>query len=125
KDTCQLFEALGADLGRFVEVCQFEAKLRQRTARLVEAQRIAQLAYWEWVPETSRLSNAEDSSRVLGLKSLELPATLDEYLALAPAEQHERMRAAWAKVLDPAVGALEVEHAIHGRNGARRVVLVR
>src|SRR5690606_32076645 len=31
EDTCQLFEALGADLGRFVEVCQFEAKLRQRT----------------------------------------------------------------------------------------------
>lgn len=124
-DTCQLFEALGSDLGRFVEACQYESKLRQRTARLLEAQRIAQLAYWEWTPETARLTNAEDSGRVLGLKALDLPSTLDEYLALVPADQHERLRAAWARVLNPAIGALEVEHAIHARNGTTRIVLVR
>lgn len=124
-DARQLFEVLRSDIGRFVEVCQYEAKLRSRTARLVEAQRIAQLAYWEWVPETARLSNTEDSGRVLGLRAIELPATMDEYLALVPAEQHDRLRAAWSKALNPAVGALEVEHAIRARNGATRIVRVR
>ena len=56
------------------------SQVRQRTARLGEAQHIAQLAYWEWVPKTSRLSNAEGSSRVLGVKSLELPATLPGFV---------------------------------------------
>lgn len=123
--TEELFDALRSDIGRFIEARLFEARLKQEHARLDEAQRIAQLAHWQWMPDTGRLRIDGRSSQVLGLNRAELPTTPQEYLAMVPQEDHEKLHAAFESAVNPDVNTLEVEHALHHVDGTKRIVVVR
>ncbi len=117
--------AVAADLGQYLRARRREGRQRSRNARLVEAQRIARLAYWECSPSSGRLRSAGNFWEVLGLADHELPDTLDEYLKLVPEEEQPRLQAALAKLLDSRVGHIEFEHSVVAPYRDERVVVIR
>lgn len=119
-------ESVGQDLGKYLKLRRFETRMQSRNARLVEAQRIARLAYWECAVGTWQLRGASNMCEVLGLPEADLPGTLADYFSLVPQEQHAGLRAALGRVQDPNVGSIELEHDVVPPDGAtRRVVTIR
>lgn len=123
--TQELFDVLRNDIGRFIEVRLYEARLKQEHAMLEEAQRIAKLAHWRWIPDSEQLRIDVASDEVLGLNRLELPATLGEYLAMVPPEDHGKLHAAFESAKNQSVNTLEIEHGLYHADGTRHIVTVR
>lgn len=117
---------IGDDLGKYLKARRFETRMQSRNVRLVEAQRIARLAYWECAVGTWQLRGASNMGEVLGLADQELPSTLADYALLMPEAEREGLQAAVAQVQDPAIGRTEYEHHVLARpGGMERVVVIR
>lgn len=117
---------VGEDLGRYLKARRFETRMQSRNARLVEAQRIARLAYWECVVGTWQLRGASNMAEVLGIPEAELPATLGQYARLLPEPERESFWQAVEQVQDPSIGRVEYEHYVRSSlSGTEKVVVVR
>lgn len=119
-------QTLGADLGRYLHARRFETRMHTRNSRLIEAQRIARIAYWECSPVTWRLRGTSNMAEVLGLAGESLPTTFEAYLDIVPEEERARVEAALARIGDPRLGHAEFEHHVAAAGGTEeRVVVIR
>jgi diguanylate cyclase (GGDEF)-like protein len=96
--------------------------LRRNQERLSHAQRIAKLGYWEYELKEGKVHCSPELLHVLKLSPEWAGMSLDDYLALVPDDERERLRS----VL---VGAIEgsndfrIEHRLQRGDGAEIVVL--
>lgn len=117
---------VGEDLGRYLKARRFETRMQSRHARLVEAQRIARLAYWECAVGTWQLRGASNMADVLGIPEKALPSSLADYARLLPEPEQAGLWRALEQIQDPAIGRVEYEHHIQDpAGGAEKVVVVR
>ena len=117
--------AVAADIGKFLWSRRHETRARLHHKRMEGARRISKVAYWECSPSTWRLRSAINMAEVLGLPAAALPATLHEYLFLAPEEERATLKAAVDDLLNPDIGSIELEHRIASTMHAdERVVVV-
>src|SRR5690606_33092236 len=108
------------------DVCSSDLRMHTRNSRLIEAQRIARIAYWECSPVTWRLRGTSTMAEVLGLAGESLPTTFEAYLDIVPVEERARGEAALARIGDPLVGHAEFEHHVAAAGGTEeRVVVIR
>ena len=92
-EMAELYAALEA------EKAQLESRVRERTSRvaeseahLAEAQRIATLGSWSYVPNTGALNWSEECYRLMGLDSALGPPPLAQLVELVHQDDRERVR---------------------------------
>jgi len=86
-----LFNAIGSQIGQFIERKQAKEALQESQARLAQAQRIARLGHWHLDLSRSILKISEEMFQILGKTSQEFSGTQEEFLALIhPDDREER-----------------------------------
>ncbi|HEX7901736.1 MAG TPA: ATP-binding protein [Planctomycetota bacterium] len=101
---------------------QAEEKLKEKDARLSEAQQIARLGSWDWDPETGRVTWSDEMYRIHGLLPAGFAGTLEAYLKLV----HPDDRGPFKEKLEDAVkrrGPFAADHQIIRPDGEVRALL--
>jgi diguanylate cyclase (GGDEF)-like protein/PAS domain S-box-containing protein len=89
----ELYRALAAEKAQLESrVNERTSKLRESEAHLAEAQRIATLGSWTYVPQTHQLEWSEECYRLFGLDSGAGPPTSEQFLALVHPGDRQRLR---------------------------------
>ncbi|MEO8754153.1 MAG: EAL domain-containing protein, partial [Casimicrobiaceae bacterium] len=88
-----LYRALEAEKAQLESrVNERTAKLRENEAHLAEAQRIATLGSWSYVPQARKLEWSEECYRLLGFDSTSGPPTFEQVLCLVHPGDRQRVR---------------------------------
>ena len=101
--------------------------LVEREAQLVEAQQLARLGSWEWVPAENELLWSDEMFRLTGLTTQEVPRdsrAFEAYADLVPEEERSELGllfAGWTRDRAP----VEVVHQLVRPDGAIRWMLCR
>jgi diguanylate cyclase (GGDEF)-like protein/PAS domain S-box-containing protein len=111
-----LLDAQCRDIARFLEARRFDERLRTQHAQLAQAQRIARLAYWEYLPESASFHWTDELAEWLGLNMGHLPVTLDDYMKLVHPDDRNTLRAAWHQLMQAGSGHIELEHRVASRS---------
>ncbi len=98
--------------------------LQHTTARLEEAQRVAQVSDWEWLPGRDEVSWSAQMYEIFGLDPALPPPNYAGQLALYPPEDAVRLHAAVTRTLEEGV-PFELELGRVLPDGTRRSLLVR
>jgi len=96
-----------------------EENLRRSQARLVEAQRLAQLGNWEWDIGTNAFTASDELRRLTGLAASDFPKTFDAFLQRIHPDDRARIRSTAYAARD-AQQAFETEGRILRPEGAVR-----
>lgn len=107
-----LLNAQCCDVARFLEARRFDERLRTKHAQLAQAQRIARLAYWEYVPVTSSFRWTSELAEWLGVNVGRLPMRLTDYLALVHTDERETLQLAFSQLGQPDTPRIEIEHRL-------------
>ncbi len=95
-------------------------ELRAREKQLAEAQKIAHVGSWEWVPETDRLRWSRELSRIYGIEP-DQALDLAGYLDLIHPDDRDAMRAAVARSMETGAPLVH-EHRVVTPAGEERWV---
>jgi PAS domain S-box-containing protein len=98
-----------------------EAELRENTAKLKEAQRVAHVGYWEWDLRTDRVTWSDEVYRIYGLRPEDPPVDLTTIRELIHSEDREFVFQRAAEAIQGKV-RVDAEHRIVRPNGEVRVV---
>src|SRR4029077_13179400 len=71
-----------------------EEKLRETTVKLEEAQRIAQVGWWERDFRTTHVALSDEACRILGVQPVDLPQWQGRWLSVIHPEDRARVAAA-------------------------------
>ena len=89
----ELYRALEAEKAQLESrVSERTSNLRESEKHLAEAQRIATLGSWTYVPQTRQLEWTEECYRLFGLDSGAGPPTSEQFLALVHPGDRQRLR---------------------------------
>lgn len=102
----------------------FEEELRQREARLLEAQRVAQVGSWEWNLVPNELRWSEELYRIFGVSRQIFDPTYDSVLNAVHPEDRERVSATVEESLKTG-NDFEIEHRVVRPDGTVRTVIAR
>jgi diguanylate cyclase (GGDEF)-like protein/PAS domain S-box-containing protein len=117
-DALRLLDAQCRDIARFLEARRFDERLRTKHAQLAQAQRIARLAYWEYIPASSAFRWTNELADWLGGNLGLLPVSLTDYLQLVHPEDREELNNAFRQLNRSEVPRIEIEHRILTPEGA-------
>jgi diguanylate cyclase (GGDEF)-like protein/PAS domain S-box-containing protein len=95
---------------------EVEAELEKERLLMAQAERIARICSWEWDIQTDRLTFSESYRSILGVEDGP-PATLAETMSLAPPDQVDLVRDAFAAALRGPEPYNLVHRAIRRRDG--------
>lgn len=123
-DTLSLFGALSSDIGQFLEAHQLQAKLQERSRRLLHAQRIARLVYWELDLATLKLKASRSTGNALGYPPDQLPRDLHELMARIPEADIPAFQGMLAGAQRPDHPAVSAEHRFIAQDGSIRYLSV-
>ena len=116
-----LFSAIGSQIGQFHERKQAEEALKESQGQLTQAQRIAQLGYWNLDLVTNTFRVSEEMSRLLGTTAERFSGTYDEFLSrIHPNDQMER-----AQIIQDALisrSSFSLEYRIAGQDSEERMM---
>lgn len=101
-----------------------EDRVRERTAALEEAQKIASIGSWTWIVGEDRIEWSDELCRIFGLSPGNNPRTYDAFFAMLPADERPRLRGAVESALRDR-RSYEVEHRIVRSDGEIRTLLSR
>lgn len=106
-----------------VERKRAEAALRQSEARLLEAQKIAQLGNWEWNLHTHVLWWSDEIYGMFGIDRTSLAGSLsfDHFMAAVHRDDRDRVRAAITVAVENR-SSYDVEMRVVRRDGVERVL---
>ena len=102
-----------------------EARVRQRTSQLAEAQQIAHIGSWEWLIPQHRISWSDEMYRIHGYVPQEFPVTFETTVDQVHAEDAARIRSNTEAALQRADthDLPNIEYRITRPDGAERVLL--
>jgi PAS domain S-box-containing protein len=102
-----------------------EARVRQRTSQLSEAQQIAHIGSWEWLIPQQRISWSDEMYRIHGYVPQEFPVTFETTVDRVHAEDAARIRSNTEAALQRADDhdLPTIEYRITRPDGAERVLL--
>jgi integral membrane sensor domain MASE1/anti-sigma regulatory factor (Ser/Thr protein kinase) len=102
-----------------------EARVRQRTSQLSEAQQIAHIGSWEWLIPQQRISWSDEMYRIHGYVPQEFPVTFETTVDQVDAEDAARIRSNTEAALKRADDhdLPSIEYRITRPDGAERVLL--
>ncbi len=106
------------------ELERLRAQLGRSEARLVEAQRIAQVGSWEWDIEVDAAWWSPEMRRIFGLAPDEPPLTYAAFLSRLGPVEAERVRHAIQAAIGSAV-PFDIEYRIVHADGTPRVIHAR
>jgi PAS domain S-box-containing protein len=99
-----------------------ERALEDSTERLEEAQRLAQVGWWERDFTTNRVSLSDEVCRIFGLQPVDLPEWHARWVTLIHPEDRPRAEKAAADALLPGGPRYDLEYRVVRRDGTERVV---
>jgi PAS domain S-box-containing protein len=117
----RLFQAVGRRLADALDTLVMLRNLRESERKQEEAQRIAQVGYWDRDVDTDRITWSEETCRVFGLPSRDLPITFAE----AQERVHTEDRPIMTRAVAVALGGgarYNVEYRVVRPDGEVRVV---
>jgi diguanylate cyclase (GGDEF)-like protein/PAS domain S-box-containing protein len=91
---------LGHRVEYMLRSSQASNELRANRAKLVNAQRIARLGYWEWLPQTNELSCSDELGHILGVDREELPEDLEGFVEAVHPEDRQLVEQEITAVLE-------------------------
>jgi PAS domain S-box-containing protein len=103
---------------------QAQQALIDKDAQLTEAQRVAQMGSWEWIPDTDTVKWSEELYRIAGRDSSFPPPAYKEHAQLYTPESWQRLQAAVGESLRTGHG-YELDLEIVRPDGSTRWVLAR
>jgi PAS domain S-box-containing protein len=77
----RVFEVIGTQIGQFVERNRSRAALQESEGRLAEAQRLARMGSWKWVPETGEVWWSEALYHLFDVHPTARPASFEAFLS--------------------------------------------
>lgn len=101
-----------------------EEELRQREAKLAEAQTVAQVGSWEWDLVRNEAKWSEELYRIFGVNPEKFEPTYESFLDAVHAEDRERVAATLNKSLETG-NDYEIEYRIVRPDGEMRTVIAR
>lgn len=117
-EALRLLDAQCRDIARFLEARRFDERLRTKHAQLAQAQRIARLAYWEFLPASSSFRWTNELADWLGGNLGLLPVSLADYQQLIHPEDRAEFEHAFEQLMFSEATRIEVEHRILTPDGA-------
>lgn len=117
-EALRLLDAQCRDIARFLEARRFDERLRTKHAQLAQAQRIARLAYWEFLPASSSFRWTNELADWLGGNLGLLPVSLADYQQLIHPEDSAEFEHAFGQLMCSEAARIEVEHRILTPDGA-------
>lgn len=104
-----------------VLVAEKTANLRQSESRLAEAQRIAKIGDWAWLPGSDRLRMSEEAFRILEMPPTPDGVPLSDILGLVPQDERDALKAGFDEIVK-AHQAFSLDHTLVLEGGGRKVV---
>jgi diguanylate cyclase (GGDEF)-like protein/PAS domain S-box-containing protein len=121
EELLSLFQAVGSQVGHLLERKQAVEALRESQNQLIQAQKIAQLGYWQWDLQSSTFHISEETRRLLGETFDTFTGTHDEFSqAIHPNDREER-----AQTLQHALNtrtSYSLEYRLVGEEGQERII---
>ena len=99
-----------------------EKELGESKSRLEEAQRIAQLGWWERDLSSSHVSLSDEVCRIFGMQPVDLPEWHGRWLELIHPEDRTRVDEAAAAAVRPGGPRYDVDYRVLRPDGSTRVV---
>ena len=99
-----------------------EEKLRETTVRLEEAQRIAQVGWWERDFSTTHVALSDEACRILGVQPVDLPLWQGRWLSVIHPGDRARVAAAAEAALRVGGPRYDVEYRVIRPDGTEGVV---
>jgi len=118
RDINQMIQDISTEIAERKRV---EQRLRERQARLAEAQRIAHLGSWDWNIETNELRWSDEIYRIFGLTPQEFGATYEAFLDSVHPDDREAVKKAVEKALYDEQ-PYSIDHRIVLPDGTGRIV---
>ena len=101
-----------------------EKELRQREAKLAEAQAVAQVGSWEWDMVRNEASWSDELYRIFGVSPDEFEPTYESFLGALHPEDRERVAAALDQSVETG-GDYQTEYRVVRPDGEIRTVIAR
>jgi len=117
----RLFQEIGRRLADALTTLLMFRNLRESEARLAEAQRVAQIGYWDRDYETNRVTWSDEAYRLFGLAPQERKITY----AVLPGLIHPEDQASVIRAIEDALGGVrryDVEYRVVRPNGEVRIL---
>ncbi len=121
-DMLERIQERDAELEQYRE--HLEDEVAQRTAKLIEAQRIAHLGNWEWDIANDRLDWSDEIYRIFGLAPQEFGATYEAFLQAVHPKDRQLVDASIREVLEQGC-SYSIDHRILLPDGSLRYVYER
>ncbi len=112
---------LGHRLEYILRSSRSAERLRLSQAKLANAQRIAKLGYWEWVPGKDRLFSSGELRRIFGMPEGHRPSSLQELALFVHEDQRQQFLSAVDELLE-GTPIVDFEYRIRTADGAERFV---
>ncbi len=112
---------LGHRLEYILRSSRSSQRLRESQAKLANAQRIARLGYWEWVPGQNRLFCSGELRRIFGISEGREPRSLEELTLFVHDDDRHQFTGAVHSLLE-GVPIADFEYRIRSRDGDERFV---
>lgn len=100
---------------------QAEAQLRDKTARLLEAQRIARMGSWELDLQTRQLKWSDQTGDIFGVARMLTATTYEDFYSLVHTEDRDALESALQRTQSGG-GRLDIEYRIVLKGGGEKVV---
>ena len=113
---------LGHRLEYILRSSRSSERLRDSEAKLSNAQRIAKLGYWEWIPDQDRLYCSSELRRIFGIPAGHRPTNLEELTMFIHSEQRPRFRDTIRELLAGEASSGDLEFKVHTGAGGERFV---
>jgi PAS domain S-box-containing protein len=98
-----------------------EEKLREATVKLEEAQRIAQVGWWERDFRTTHVALSDEACRILGVQPVDLPQWQGRWLSVIHPDDRARVAGAAEAALRVGGPRYDVEYRVVRPDGTERV----
>ncbi|MDT7042372.1 EAL domain-containing protein [Candidatus Nitronereus thalassa] len=121
EDLLALFQAVGSQVGHLLDRKQAVDALRESQNQLIQAQKIAQLGYWQWDLSSSTFHISEETRRLLGETFTSFTGTHEEFVqAIHPNDREDRNQ-----TIQQALNArtsYSLEYRLVGEEGQERII---
>jgi PAS domain S-box-containing protein len=124
EDFRAMYQALGNDIGRFIEATRYRVELQESHVRLSHVQRIGKIGYWEWNTETGHVFANDGAAAALQRPRKELPRTITEYLALVPEAERANVQRSLSRAIAHPNETQKFEHPLLSSAGERLTLRV-